>query len=52
MIFPVLINGGLALLWGTMYLHTPLPYLLYCSGMASGAAIVLAVFAVMDKRYR
>ncbi len=52
MIFPVLINGGLALLWGTMYLYTHTPYLLYCSGVATGGAITLATFAVQDKRYR
>ena len=51
MIFPVLINGTLALLWGCMYLYTPMPYLLYASGVATGGAITLATLTVCDRRY-
>jgi hypothetical protein len=51
MIFPVVINGTLALLWGYMYYVTGNPWILFSSGIATGAAIVLGVFAVMESRY-
>ena len=40
MIFPVLINGSLAALWGAMYYYGGPPYLLYSSGVATGVAIM------------
>jgi len=48
MIFSLLINGGLALLWGAMYLHGGPPYLLFTSGLAAGVAIMCLVITVVD----
>lgn len=52
MIYSLVVNGTLCLLWGAMYYHTRTPYTLFASGIALGGAITLATFGVLDGRYR
>ncbi len=50
MIFPVLINGGLALLWGAAYAHGGPTHLLFLSGLMAGVAFMCLVIEVVDLR--
>lgn len=52
MIFPVVINGTLALLWGYMYYVGGNPLMLFASGIATGGAITLGTFIVCELRNR
>jgi hypothetical protein len=52
MIFPVVINGTLALLWGYMYYVTGNPWILFSSGIATGGALTLGTMTVCEYRNR
>lgn len=52
MIYSLVVNGTLSLMWGAMYYYTRTPYTLFASGIALGGAVTLATFTVMDRRYR
>ncbi len=51
MIFPVLINIALAVLWGAMYRGGGPEYLLFASGVATGAAVVCIIDEIVERRY-
>ena len=40
MIFSIICNLTLAVLWGAMYLHGGPAYMLYASGLATGVAVM------------
>ncbi len=50
MLIPVLINGGLAAIWGYIYYVTGSPYILFSSGIGVGAAIVCLIDYIVTER--
>jgi len=52
MIYSLVVNGTLSLMWGAMYYYTRTPYTLFASGIALGGAVTLGTIAVLDDRYR
>lgn len=51
MIFSLLINVGLAMLWGAMYAVSHTPYMLFASGVASGVAVMCLLVKIVSDKY-